>query len=601
MKNNKIIQWFIKHSLTIASCVLIATLGIVFLVWSSPGPTIIGEDISTSNITASGDVTVSGSLGAKTGRTATLVVAANDSATTSKAQADYVCDGTDDHVQIQDALDALPATGGEVLLLDGTFNIEESIVLDSYQTLRGCGRNTILTTTTARLYFITATGSDGSEKVGIFIADLCIDGAAIAETGIFWTYVDSSKIWGIWVKDIPVWTGIWLETCDLNEIIGNTFRDSYNAIYLGGSSSNNIVSGNTSQGHIMGAGIEVYASYGNVISGNVSLGDGVGIEVTGNGARNIISGNVCQWNSYQGIYISADDNIISGNICVGNSQEEDNLRANIEINAGSRNLIEGNLCRAPTIGTTLTAGEPIGETEIAVTDTAGFEVGMGVVIDPLGGNWEYHRIVAITAGAPGVITIDAGLTNAQGVGETIDVPEAQYGIRISVASSEKNIVQGNDLYDSGKTANFNDAGTLTTVNSDNRGIEITQVKDYAYVKNTSGGALAAGDVVTLKSVAAGNEITTTTAQGDDKVFGMVAETIANTASGLVQVLGKTTALKVDGTTDIAIGDLLGTFTTAGITQKAAAGDMAFAVALEAYTTDDSNGVIDALLITPRKL
>ncbi|MDD5065227.1 MAG: hypothetical protein PHQ35_10785 [Phycisphaerae bacterium] len=69
---------------------------------------------------------------------------------------------------------------------------------------------------------------------------------------------------------------------------------------------------------------------------------------------------------------------------------------------------------------------------------------------------------------------------------------------------------------------------------------------------------------------------------------------------MVQTLGKTTLLKVDGTTDIAIGDFIGTFTTAGIGMKCSAGDMAIAIALEAYTTDDSAGVIDALLITPRK-
>ena len=38
-----------------------------------------------------------------------------------------------------------------------------------------------------------------------------------------------------------------------------------------------------------------------------------------------------------------------------------------------------------------------------------------------------------------------------------------------------------------------------------------------------------------------------------------------------------------------------------IGMKAASGDMAVAIALEAYATDDSSGVIDALLITPRKI
>lgn len=129
----------------------------------------------------------------------------------------------------------------------------------------------------------------------------------------------------------------------------------------------------------------------------------------------------------------------------------------------------------------------------------------------------------------------------------------------------------------------------------------TDNQRIVYMKNTSGGALALGDLVILKSVAGGNEITTTTSQGDDKVFGVVMETIADTAYGAVLVSGKTVSLKVDGTTDIAIGDFIGTFTTAKIGMKCSAGDMAIAIALEAYTTDDSNGVIDALVITPRKI
>ena len=122
-----------------------------------------------------------------------------------------------------------------------------------------------------------------------------------------------------------------------------------------------------------------------------------------------------------------------------------------------------------------------------------------------------------------------------------------------------------------------------------------------HFKNTSGGSLNLGHVVILKAVAAGNEVTTTTTQGHDSVFGMVLETIADAAFGKILTGGKTTGLKVDGTTDIAIGDFLGTFTTAGIAMKAAAGDMAFAIALEAYATNDSLGVIDALLVTPRKI
>ncbi len=126
-------------------------------------------------------------------------------------------------------------------------------------------------------------------------------------------------------------------------------------------------------------------------------------------------------------------------------------------------------------------------------------------------------------------------------------------------------------------------------------------QEVFYMKNTSGGSLALGDIVVLKSVATMIEVTTTTTQGDDKGFGMIMETIANNTFGAILKNGVTTNLKVDGTTDIAVGDFIGTFTTAKIGMKAATGDMAIAIAREAYTTDDSSGVIDALFITPRKI
>jgi hypothetical protein len=102
------------------------------------------------------------------------------------------------------------------------------------------------------------------------------------------------------------------------------------------------------------------------------------------------------------------------------------------------------------------------------------------------------------------------------------------------------------------------------------------------MKNTSGGDLVTGNIVTLKSVASGNEFTTTTTQGDDLVFGVLAENIANNAWGYVQTLGKAT-ITVDSS--VAIGDLLATATTEGKATKAVTGDMSFAVALGSYTAE----------------
>lgn len=128
------------------------------------------------------------------------------------------------------------------------------------------------------------------------------------------------------------------------------------------------------------------------------------------------------------------------------------------------------------------------------------------------------------------------------------------------------------------------------------------IHDYKRMKNTSGGTLTEGQIVVLKNVAGLDEVTTTTTAGDNKVFGIVIKaSISNNAIGNIKTEGRTTKLKVDGTTDIAIGDYISAFTTAGIGQKASSGDTAIAIALEAYTTDDSNGVIDAKIISPLKI
>lgn len=126
-------------------------------------------------------------------------------------------------------------------------------------------------------------------------------------------------------------------------------------------------------------------------------------------------------------------------------------------------------------------------------------------------------------------------------------------------------------------------------------------REVLLMKNTSGGSLSQGSVVVFKSAAGGDEVTTTTTAGDNKVFGMVTTFggIANNAYGYILVEGFTTKLKANGTAAISIGDYLSCYTSAGIAQKASAGQMVFAIALEAYSTADSNGVLDALLISPR--
>jgi len=160
----------------------------------------------------------------------------------------------------------------------------------------------------------------------------------------------------------------------------------------------------------------------------------------------------------------------------------------------------------------------------------------------------------------------------------------------------------NNTFDSNTTVDILHEGVDQLSIYNNLGDKPLTEQKLETMTNTSGGALAAGDVVTLKAAAAGTEVTTTTTAGDDLVYGMAAESIADTADGKILTRGKTTALKVDGSgTAIAVGDFLCASTTAGVAIKAVAAgddDMAFAVALAAASTATT---IDALLITPRKI
>lgn len=194
------------------------------------------------------------------------------------------------------------------------------------------------------------------------------------------------------------------------------------------------------------------------------------------------------------------------------------------------------------------------------------------------------------------VTVSSGFDRTQILGNHIE--SVTTGISIAAATCDQVTIANNNFTMSGITTAISDSGTGTDIIG-NTGTDANLEKRHLYLKNTSGATINAGNVVTIKAVAAGNEITTSTTAGDNKVIGMAVASITNTAFGLVQVSGKTTLLTVNGTTDIAIGDYLSCFTAAGIAQKATAGHMAFAIALEAYTTDDSNGVIDALIISPR--
>lgn len=133
---------------------------------------------------------------------------------------------------------------------------------------------------------------------------------------------------------------------------------------------------------------------------------------------------------------------------------------------------------------------------------------------------------------------------------------------------------------------------------------------YCRAVNKSGGALTAGMVLvfdpTAANVGAGKPVpvTTTTTANHALPCGAVpagSPSIPNGATFVMQIAGLHTALLVDGTTDLANGDPLSTFTTAGVAAKGSNSTAAgvrgrFAVYCDAaYTSDATTAAKKAFL------
>ena len=254
-------------------------------------------------------------------------------------EVDYLCDGVDDQEEIIQALNDLPATGGEVVILDGTYNITASINIPKDNvSLRGNGNATIL----KRMYNSTDTKSGPTagglitlnEKSGCKIQGLQIDGNRA-------TYTASYNC------------GIYLSSSSDNTITGNTCTNNNYGIDLY-SSSNNTITNNTCT-YNSKFGIWLYNSNNNTITGNTcNNNNNYGIDLYSS-SNNTITGNTCNNNSYSGIYLaSSRNNTITGNTCIrGTGTPEDYATAQYTIllsgTGNNYNLISSNNCMGKAV------------------------------------------------------------------------------------------------------------------------------------------------------------------------------------------------------------------------------------------------------------
>ncbi len=75
-------------------------------------------------------------IGVTAKRTCRFVVGTSTNGWTQD-DCDYLCDGVDDQVEIQAAIDALPALGGEIVILRGDYHMTDNLILKDNVAIRG--------------------------------------------------------------------------------------------------------------------------------------------------------------------------------------------------------------------------------------------------------------------------------------------------------------------------------------------------------------------------------------------------------------------------------------------------------------------------------
>lgn len=249
---------------------------------------------------------------------ATFVVAASDSTAPDAANADYVCDGTADEVEIQAAIDALDpdfvGAGGKVLLLEGTYVLTDEILISTrHTTLEGMGWGTVLDATDVS--FAGAAAVRGTGILGVEVKNLRVDGSSSTLRGV---HIQNgySRISGLWVTGCP--TGINHDAPDKGLVTGCVVTGSTTAgIRIGTNGDEWVVSSNLIDTTSGNSGIVVDGDDGSLVNNYVHGADTAGIEL--NGDNIFCTGNYCRSNSTYGIDIWGTGCRVVGNILRNNT------------------------------------------------------------------------------------------------------------------------------------------------------------------------------------------------------------------------------------------------------------------------------------------
>ncbi len=116
---------------------------------------------------------------------ATYVIATSSSAPHVQSRADYICDGVDDQIEIQHAIDSMTPIGGVIYLAEGIYWISDTITVDKPVFFRGAGVNWHYLGGLTRIYPVDGLSGPIIDSVGDYylggIFDIGFDGYYMTE------------------------------------------------------------------------------------------------------------------------------------------------------------------------------------------------------------------------------------------------------------------------------------------------------------------------------------------------------------------------------------------------------------------------------------
>ncbi len=384
-----------------------------------------------------------------------VLVAANDSSAADKASADYIADGTDDQVEINNALTSASPGGsgrktGKVYLFAGTYtthqtnNTNATILIPNNTTLAGAGPGTVI-----KLGDIDATdnlieNTDKTTGTGVTIRDLKIDGQDTANTagtqsGIYFDTIGNGltqggKVINVDVKDFRD-IGIVLDDADNSIVERTTSVGSSYGISISWGSTNNTITGNKFQSNSSTGMYLNDGTHNNITSNNVLDNGSGGINFESSSTYNTITGNSLRGNGGNSIRIASSYNTVTGNIIYASGDA-------IDFTGATFNTVSGN---------NVDGGGGSG---------VGFRLESSSNNNTINGNNFRNTGGSTTNNGIYIDASDGNTISGNGITDTSCSTNC-YAINIFNSTSDNTYLSGNTYSTTSGTATINDSGTGT--------------------------------------------------------------------------------------------------------------------------------------------